>query len=62
MSIVIPEKDLPLQLTPEVAVESAYATELAEVASKLQRGLPALVECDKDRQAMCTSTQPSTVS
>src|SRR5437764_8376570 len=48
MSILIPEKDLPQQLAPEQAVEAAYAAELAEVASKLQRGLPCLVECDKD--------------
>jgi cell division protease FtsH len=48
MSVVIAEKDLPQELTPEGAVEAAYATELAEVASKLQRGLPALIECDKD--------------
>ena len=48
MSIFIPESDLPQQLTAEAAVEAAYAAELAEVASKLQRGLPCLVECDKD--------------
>ncbi|MFL5339384.1 MAG: AAA family ATPase, partial [Gemmataceae bacterium] len=48
MSIAITEKDLPQSLTPEQAVEAAYAQELAEVASKLQRGLPTLVECDKD--------------
>jgi cell division protease FtsH len=48
MSILIPEKDLPQQLSPEQAVEAAYSAELAEVSSKLQRGLPALVECDKD--------------
>lgn len=48
MSILIDEKDLPVQLGMEQAVESAYAGELAEVASKLQRGLPALIECDKD--------------
>jgi cell division protease FtsH len=48
MSILIDEKDLPVQLTIEQAVESAYAAELAEVSSKLQRGLPALIECDKD--------------
>src|SRR5438067_8045247 len=48
MSILIDEKDLPVQLTTEQAVEAAYAAELAEVASKLQRGLPCLVECDKD--------------
>jgi cell division protease FtsH len=48
MSILIPEKDLPVTLTPEQAVEAAYAADLAEVASALRRGLPALVECDKD--------------
>jgi cell division protease FtsH len=48
MSILIPEKDLPITLTPEQAVEAAYAAELAEVASALRRGLPALIECDKD--------------
>src|SRR5262245_36000963 len=48
MSVIIPESELAAQLTPEQAVEAAYATELAEIASKLQRGLPCLVECDKD--------------
>ncbi len=48
MSILIPETDLPRDLSAEAAVEAAYAAELAEVASKLQRGLPCLVECDKE--------------
>jgi len=48
MSIAITEKDLPAGLTPEQAVEAAYAQELAEIASKLVRGLPVLVECDKE--------------
>jgi ATP-dependent Zn protease/intein/homing endonuclease len=48
MSTIVQEKDLPAELTPQQAVESAYSRELAEVASKLQRGLPCLVECDKD--------------
>jgi cell division protease FtsH len=48
MSVIIPENDLPQELTNEAAVEAAYATELAEAASKLQRGLPTLVECDKE--------------
>src|SRR5213082_1518304 len=48
MSVIIPESELPQELTIEQAVEQAYAAELAEVASKLQRGLPSLVECDKD--------------
>src|SRR5436190_13559224 len=48
MSVVINENDLPQELTAEAAVEAAYASELAEVASKLQRSLPTLIECDKD--------------
>jgi cell division protease FtsH len=48
MSVLILEKELPQQLNPDQAVELAYAAELAEVASKLQRGLPTLIECDKD--------------
>jgi cell division protease FtsH len=48
VSILIPETELPKDLSAEQAVELAYAPELAEVASKLQRGLPTLVECDKD--------------
>src|SRR6185312_17418701 len=48
MSVLIDENDLPQELTAEQAVEAAYSSELAEVASKAQRGLPALVECDKD--------------
>ncbi len=48
MSVLIAEKELPQELTVEQAVEAAYAAELTEVASKLQRGLPTLVECDKD--------------
>jgi cell division protease FtsH len=48
MSVIIPENDLPQELTAAAAVEAAYCADLAEVASKLQRGLPALVECDKN--------------
>jgi ATP-dependent Zn protease/intein/homing endonuclease len=48
MSITITEKDLPSALTPVEAVEAAYSQELAEVASKLIRGLPTLIECDKE--------------
>ncbi|HKB01204.1 MAG TPA: AAA family ATPase [Gemmataceae bacterium] len=48
MSTILPEKELPAELAPEQAVEQAYARELAEVASKLNRGLPTLIECDKD--------------
>src|SRR5436305_9618028 len=48
MSILIAEKELPKDLTIDQAVELAYSNELAEAASKLQRGLPTLIECDKD--------------
>jgi cell division protease FtsH len=48
MSTILPEKELPAELTPEQSVEAAYAREMAEVASKLNRGLPTLIECDKD--------------
>src|SRR5262245_31788217 len=48
MSVLIPEKDLPAELAPEQAVESAYASELATVAGRLLRGLPSLIECDKE--------------
>src|SRR5947209_452849 len=48
MSIAITEKDLATSLTPEQAVEQAYSQELADTASKLVRGLPVLVECDKE--------------
>src|SRR5262245_14726180 len=48
MSILIAERDLPKDLSAEQAVEAAYAGELSEVASKLEHGLPVLIECDKD--------------
>jgi cell division protease FtsH len=48
MSVIIPENELAQELTNAAAVEAAYTCELAEVSSKLQRGLPSLIECDKD--------------
>jgi cell division protease FtsH len=48
MDIVIPEHELPTDLPAEQAVEAAYAAELAEVTGRLARGLPALIECDKE--------------
>jgi cell division protease FtsH len=48
MSMVIDETDLPQELDARAAVQAAYSAELAEVESKLLRGLPSLVECDKD--------------
>src|SRR5262245_64122640 len=48
MSITVTEKDLPSALTPPEAVEAAYSEQLAEIANNLRRGLPTLVECDKE--------------
>src|SRR3954466_11689038 len=48
MSIAITEKDLPASLTPDEVVEAAYSQELADTANKLGRGLPVLIECDKE--------------
>jgi cell division protease FtsH len=48
MTVFVPETELPQELTVEQAVEAAYAQTLADVASDLARGLPVLIECDKD--------------
>ncbi|MDB4614093.1 AAA family ATPase [bacterium] len=48
MSITIPESDLPQELNTSQAVEYAYASTLSATASDLLRGLPVLIECDKD--------------
>jgi cell division protease FtsH len=48
MSVVLHEKDLPDEVSAEQAVEAAYSGELAEAADSLVRGVPVLIECDKD--------------
>ncbi len=48
MSILVNEHDLPEEVSPHGAVESAYSCDLAEIESDLIRGLPVLVECEKD--------------
>ncbi|MEO2090022.1 MAG: AAA family ATPase, partial [Gemmataceae bacterium] len=48
MSVLTPESELPSSLDSTQAVEAAYTAELAEVASYLARGLPTLIECDKE--------------
>jgi len=48
MSTLIDEKDLPEEVALDQAVEAAYPAELAEIVSKLRRGLPCLIECDKE--------------
>ncbi len=47
MSRIIPEAELPTELSPMAAVEAAYPDELSRASEALSRGLPALVECDK---------------
>ena len=44
----LPEYELPTALTHEAAVEAAYASEMAATAANLLRGLPCLIECDKE--------------
>ena len=48
MSGTLPEQTLALELSVEQAVELAYAEQLADTYDDLQRGLPVLIECDKD--------------
>lgn len=44
----IPERDLPLELSPFQAVEAAYPDALVSVHRALKRQLPVLIECDKE--------------
>ena len=48
MSRVVPEHELPTELTAFAAVEAAYPDELARAHESLSRKLPVLVECDKE--------------
>jgi len=48
MSNLMNEADLPTELTVLQSVGIAYANELSEVAADLHRGLPVLIECDKE--------------
>jgi cell division protease FtsH len=48
MSTIVREGDLPRSLTVEAAVEAAYGPVLTQVTSQLTRGLPVLIECEKD--------------
>ena len=48
MSVLINENELPQDLDGRRRRRSGVCSELAEVASSCSRGLPALVECDKD--------------
>jgi cell division protease FtsH len=48
MSLSVPEAQLPVELTPFAAVEAAYPQELARITDALRRGLPVLVEAEKE--------------
>jgi cell division protease FtsH len=47
-SHVVEEADLPLELSPFQAVEAAYPSELLRSFEALRRGLPVMIECDKE--------------
>ncbi|MFO0550768.1 MAG: AAA family ATPase [Polyangiaceae bacterium] len=44
----VPEEELPLELETAEAVVAAYPAEIGEVTRSLSRGLPVLVECEKE--------------
>ncbi len=48
MSLKIPEEQLPVEVTPFAAVEGAYPTEISRITDSLRRGLPVLVEAEKE--------------
>ncbi|MEM1069153.1 MAG: AAA family ATPase [Planctomycetota bacterium] len=48
MSVIIPESELPVSVSAPQAVEAAYAEYLADTTTDLVRGLPVLIECEKD--------------
>ncbi len=51
MAVTVDESELPEELEAPQAVEIAYAETLAEVTARLVRGLPVLLECDKELSA-----------
>ncbi|MCU0695394.1 MAG: AAA family ATPase [Myxococcaceae bacterium] len=48
MSLLVPEDQLPVELTPFAAVEAAYPAEITRVTDALRSGLPVLVEGEKE--------------
>ncbi len=48
MALTIPESLLPLELSAFAAVEAAYPQELERTTDALRRGLPVLLEADKE--------------
>lgn len=48
MTALIPEDQLASELSPFTAVEAAYPAELSRAHEALMRGLPVMIECDKE--------------
>lgn len=48
MSLAIPEDKLPAELSAFAAVEAAYPQEIARTVDSLRRGLPVLIEAEKE--------------
>src|SRR5262249_55258714 len=46
--MIVPEDELPIELTIPAAVESAYSTEIARIEAAIARRLPVLIECEKE--------------
>jgi cell division protease FtsH len=46
--LLVPESALPVELDAFAAVEAAYPAELAAAHESLRRGLPVLIECEKE--------------
>lgn len=48
MSLSIPEEQLAVEVSPFAAVEAAYPHEITRITDSLRRGLPTLVEAEKE--------------
>jgi cell division protease FtsH len=48
VTAIVAEEELPLELNAFQAVEAAYVAEIARTHEALSRGLPAIIECDKE--------------
>ena len=48
MSTRIPEAELPAELNAFQAVDAAYPAEITRSLEALRRGLPVMIECDKE--------------
>lgn len=48
MSLLIPEEKLAVEVSPFAAVEAAYPQEISTITDSLRRGLPVLIEAEKE--------------